>query len=142
MRTRGAATIPTTADSKRATSHAFGWMPSRSRSRNFLPDPEKDMRIARGTKYRTPATGTRNEVPGTTETTVTTPMTKSVAKAAAHAAAEGASRGKVGRYLHASRVLAAISPARAAKPAPKPTKRSHHGWMSTSGRIDFRNAVA
>src|SRR6266699_4928663 len=142
MRTRGAATIPTTADSKRATSHAFGWLPYRSRSRDFLPDAEKDMSIARGTKYRRPATGTRNEVPGTTETTVTTPMTKSVPEAAAHAEAEGASRGNVGRYRHASRVLAAISPASAATPAPKPTKRSHHGRMSTSGRIHSRNAVA
>src|SRR6266705_360925 len=127
MRTRGATTIPTTADNKRATSHAFGWMPSRSRSRNFLPEAEKDIRTARGTKYRRPVTGTRNEVPGTTTTTVTTPLTTSVTKAAAHAAAEGPSRGKAGRYRHASRVLAAIRPARTARPAAKPTKRSHHG---------------
>src|SRR6266581_8987143 len=103
MRTRGATRISTTADNRRATSHAFGWMPSRSKSRNFRPDAEKDMRIARGTKYRRPVTGTRNEVPGTTETTVTTPMTKSVTKAAAQAAAEGPSRGTAGRYRHASR---------------------------------------
>src|SRR6266571_8933538 len=127
MRTCGEATIPTTADSRRATSQAFGWMPSRSRSRNFRPDAEMDKRIARGTKYKRPEGGTRNEVPGTPETMVTTPMTKSVTRAAAHAAAEGPSRGKAGRYRQASRVLAAIRPARTARPAAKPTKRSHHG---------------
>src|SRR6266545_4011520 len=133
---------PTPADNNRATNHAFGWMPSRARSRNFLPEAEKDMRTARGTKYRRPMTGTRNEVPGTTKTTVTTPITKSVTKAVPHAAAEGPSRGKAGRYRHASRALPAISPASAATPTAKPTKRSHQGWMSTSGRIDSRNAVA
>src|SRR6266542_2068570 len=103
MRTRGATRIPTTADNRRATSHAFGWMPSRSKSRNFRPDAEKDMRIARGTKYSRAVAGTRNEVPGTADTTVTKPITKSVTKAAPQAAAEGPSRGKTGRYRHASR---------------------------------------
>src|SRR6266704_674605 len=142
MITRGANAIPTTADNRRATSHAFGWIPSRSRSRNFRPEAEKDINRASGTKESNPSAGTRNEVPGTPPRIVTVPTMSSVPAATTYHMRGDRSPGRVGRYRHRIRRLAATRSASTRSPMEKRTKRSHHGWTLTSGRIDSRNAVA
>src|SRR5439155_23249996 len=141
-RTRGAATMPTTAEPRSATNQPFTRSPSARKSTNRRPDAANDNRTTSGPKARSPVAGTRNVVPGTPRTTETTPITKMVPTAAAYAVAGRRRAGYVGRYLQTIRPRAKMIPARRTRPAGKRARKAHHGWMFTSGRIDSRNVVA